>query len=104
VRGARRGAGGGRSIPLRKNFSELVTMLSLDHEALVDFIKNRIETVEGGRLKLDMDDWSFGTGLVKDWEMPEFMMLEASIGSSVSRKYKIVFPCVEIYVPEHSYT
>lgn len=48
-----------------------------------------------------MEDWSFGTGLVKDWEMPESLMFESAIGS---KKCKIVFPCVEIYVPEHSYT
>lgn len=51
-----------------------------------------------------MEDWSFGNGLVKDWELPEFIVIEASIGSKVNRKYKVVFPCVEIYVPEHSYT
>ena len=79
-------------------------MLQLDHESLLNFIKNRIELVEGGRLKLDMEDQSFGTGLVKDWDLPEFIMIEASIGSKVNRKYKVVFPCIEIYVPEHSYT
>ncbi len=60
--------------------------------------------VEGGRLKLDTEDWHFGNGLVKDWDLPENVIIEAAIGSKVNRKYKIVFPCIELYVPEKSYT
>jgi hypothetical protein len=50
-------------------------MLQLNPDGFEDFIKNRMEVVEGGRLKLDMEDWSFGngSGLVKDWSLPEFV-------------------------------
>jgi hypothetical protein len=63
-----------------------------------------MEQVEGGRLRLDMEGWDFGNGIVKDWTFDEATQVKADIGTKVSRKYRVAYPVVELYVPEHQYT
>ena len=53
---------------------------------------------------MDTEDWSFGNGLVKDWSLPESTTIEADVGSKSGKKYRVLFPCVDLYVPETSYT
>jgi hypothetical protein len=54
---------------LRIFFGDLINLIKIDAENIVELIKNRMELVEGGRLKLDTEGWDFGTGMVPDWTL-----------------------------------
>lgn len=64
---AQRGRKKKQAAPLRMFFSDLMNLIKIDESKIVELVKNRMELVEGGRLKLDTEGWDFGNGLLPDW-------------------------------------
>lgn len=60
-----------QTAPLRMFFGDLMTLIKMDSTRIIDLVRNRMELVEGGRLKLDMEDWDFGDGVVNNWKLEE---------------------------------
>jgi hypothetical protein len=50
-------------------FSDLMNLIKSDEKKIVELIRNRMEVVEGGRMRLDTEGWDFGNGVLPDWQL-----------------------------------